>query len=158
MIEIKRNDEQFNLDNIDNSTIFEGIKDGITATAKTLNNFKSCDNIQIDFEEEHSTRKQAFGADGNMYPNIHLSATLSDPNERFSYVNTIVVVTPFGGKMIVYGQNAQLQTIETEDLQNSIHTFMQSTFPDSDYAEKLQKYNHVSQIKTRIYDEMVFGK
>ncbi len=158
MIEIKRNDEQFNLDNIDNKTIFEGIKDGIASSAKTLNNFKSCDNLQIDFEDDHSTRKQTFGVDGNLYPHIHLSTTLSNPHERFSYVNAIVVVTPFGGKMVVYGQNAQLQTIETEDLQNSVQTFMQNTFPDSDYAEKLQKYNRAAQIKTRIYDEMVFGK
>ena len=158
MIEIKRNDEQFNLDNISNQDIFEGIKEGITHTAKTLKNFESSKNINIEFEEENCSRKQAYGADGNIYPNIHLAATLSDPNVNFSYVNAIVVVTPFGGKMIVYGSNASLQTLETDALKNSVHSFMQSTFPDSDYNKKLQDYQKISQIKTRIYDEMVFGK
>ena len=158
MIEYKRNDENFNLDNITNQQLFDGLKDGIEESAKGLKQFSDSERINIEFEDNHSSRKQAYGTDGNIYPNVHLSTTISNPDKIYCSVNAIVVVTPFDGKMIVYGEGTTMQTLSPESLQTSLHNFMAETFPDSDYAEKLQKYQKASQIRTKVYDEMVFGK
>lgn len=158
MIEYKRNDADFNLDNISNQQLFDGLKSGMETCARELKSFSDAKNIDIEFEDKHSSRKQAYGEDGNIYPNIQLSTTISNPDKIYSYVNATFVITPFDGKMIIYGEGIKMQTLTPDALQTSLHNFMQTTFPEGNYTEKLKKYQSASQIKKKIYDEMVFGQ
>lgn len=155
MIEIKRNDEKFNLDNVTDEELLEGLKDGIV---KSLKSFKGLENIDIShlsLDEDHSFRKTSYGRDGNMYPEISLSTNITMPG-NLGPKGLNLLVKPFDIKMIIVKNG--ITTLQPKELQKAFKKFMLITFPNSDYAEKKQKYDEMAALRDRVYNRMVFGE
>ena len=155
MIELKRNDEKFNLDNVTDEELFVGLKGGI---AKSLRNFKGFEDIPEDnlrLNKELSFRTTQYGKDGNLYPKITLGTTAKIPTERFP-VTFQLLIMPFDIKMLI--NTSSLVTVEPEELSNAFNEYILNRFPENDYAEKKQKYNEMAAIRERVYNRMVFGE
>lgn len=155
MIEIKRNDENFNLDNVSDKELFEGIKDGMVESIKNMPNFEYVTNEKIKLLDE-SSRRQIIGSDGNLYPHINLSTRIMPNKGLYFSTHANFLINPFDIRMVVVTENG-IETIEAEELTSAFTKFMTSRFPDGNYLEKKAEYERKVEIRNRVYDDMVFG-
>ena len=153
-IEIKRNDEQFNLDNVSNEELFEGLKSGIIEAIRDVKYLENITESEIRLLDD-SFRKSICGADGNLYPSILLSTRSIPKDYPIMATNVNFLVTPFDCKMILLRDG--LYNSNPECLSVALEKFMMTRFPESDYLEKKDEFIRKTNIRNKIYDSMVFG-
>lgn len=156
MIKLTRNDEKFNLDTVSNEELFEGLKGGIVSTVKEVFPFRDINESNLSFVNKRSSRRSSLGADGNLYPTICL-ATYVTGNKKYLSADATVILTPFEVKM-AFADESGLQTLESDELTEALTTFMNTTFPDGDYENKLHEYQENEKRANKFYDDMVFGR
>ena len=155
MIEIKRNDKQFNLDNVTNAKLFAGLKQGIVSTIQKVKGYEEVTSENIKLDERFSNRAEAFGGDKNLYPKIALSIEIAKYTSLYPAQFTLMV-TPFDIKMLV--AKNQIELIGNETLDKSLDKFMAITFPNSNYIDKKEEYKRKTALFNKIYNNLVFGE
>lgn len=155
MIEIKRFDENFNLDTVTDEELLEGLKDGIVNSLRIYKGFENIDETNISLDNKTTFRTTHYGRDGNLYPNITLGAKAKISTEFFP-ASFQLLIMPFDIKMLITTPN--LTTVKPVELLTAFNEFMLNKFPNSDYADKKQKYDEMAALRDRVYNRMVFGE
>jgi len=154
MIGFTRNDEKFNLDNVSNEELFEGLKGGVVSFLQEYPGLQDIEDKDVSFVNKRSFRRTTYGGDGNVYPTISLATDIKSNNVIGS---PTILLTPFQIKLLVPILFSSLESFESEHLTNALTKFMTTTFPDSDYESKKQEYFETVRKMNEFYDNMVFG-
>lgn len=150
-----RNDAEFNLDNLSNKEIFDGLKESMFECLKQVEHLEEITLEDIEFKED-SFRNQVMGADGYLYPKICI-CTRTMPKKNWIFAtNADFIVTPFSVQMLLL--NNGIKVVESKNLDQALVEFMTNKFPDSNYIAKRQKYLHACDLKRRMYDQSVFER
>lgn len=151
--EIPRNDKNFNLDNVTDEQLFEGLNKGIFECVKQVKYFEDIAPEDIRLKAD-SYRKYILGEDGNMYPQIVLYTRTTPKTNWIFATNIDFLVTPFSIKMVVFRNG--IDESEPEELQEALTKFMCETFPGGDYLNKKQEYLEKTRKAKTFYDKMIF--
>lgn len=151
MYNFQRNDEKFNLDNVTNEEIFNGLKPAIVTTLKTQKKFSGAQSIFVFLEDLHSYRENSYGEDWNLYPKISLGSKVIITGE-YQPVDVQVLVKPFDVELLIC--DGKITSVKSEELSNALTRFITTKFPNSDYQEKKAEYQKMAEIRKRTYDQM----
>lgn len=155
MYNFQRNDEKFNLDNVEFVEIFNYLRPAIVTSLKTQKEFGGDKNIFVFLEDLYSFREPCYGEDYNIYPKLSLSSKviISGNNQP---VNFQVVVKPFDVELLLC--KGYTKHIRTDELTGALTAFITTKFPESDYLEKKAEYQKMSDLYKRANNRLHFEK
>ena len=151
MIEIKRPDKDFDIMTIPDMELFLALKPAIVSTIKTINHFEDIQDQDVKLSNSEPNRRQAFGADRNLYPHIILDIAVKS---YMSYEHFDLFLDPFSIKLAQHKYDPQM--IETDALTASYIDFMTRKFPNSNYQEKRSEYFQKVAVARKVRDELLF--
>ena len=151
MIDIKKPDQDFDIMTIPDMELFLALKPAIVSTIKTINHFEDIQDQDVKLSNSEPNRRQAFGADRNLYPHIILDIAVKS---YLSYEHFDLFLDTFSIKLAQHKYNPQM--IENDNLTSSYINLLTSKFPNSDYLNKRSEYFKKAEIRKRIDEELLF--
>lgn len=151
MIDFKKPDADFDITTISDNELFFALKKDIVKIIKSRKGFENITSKDIKLNEEYSNRRNAFGLDQNLYPNIVLDIEVKADKQNEHYD---LFIDPFNVKIAPHKYDPEM--IEDKGLTNSFIKFIITRFPKSNYSELREEYFKKAKIAEKIRNDLLF--
>lgn len=152
MLKFIRNDDDFNLRNIEYKEIFSALRKDIVSAIKLYKDYESIDSKDIKLNNICSHRMDSFFDDGNLYPIITLDIEINS-----LYLNGFnLIIDPFNIKLIP--QKYEAKVFNDKNLTNSFIKFMLMKFPEANYLEKRNQFFERVSLQHKVRENLLYSK